>query len=155
MGRFLVFLLVFSSPLALAKNLDNRLGFGVSYQNFNQSPALSLKFFHDNFIATNFLFGFNTEDNSYLIGAKSLRNVVMEENMNLFIGVAGYVLSNRTTSLDTGLQFDALLGGEFFLAGLPNLGLTFETGFGLRSLRTTNFRTIGGAFASGSLHYYF
>jgi hypothetical protein len=140
---------------AFAKNLDNRLGFGVSYQNFNQSPALSLKFFHDNFIATNFLFGFNTEDNSYLIGAKSLRNVVMEENMNLFVGIAGYILSNRTTSLDTGLEFDALLGGEFFLAGLPNLGVGFETGFGLRSLRTTNFRTVGGAFASGSVHYYF
>jgi hypothetical protein len=155
MTKRILFVIAFCSSMAQAKNLDNRFGFGMTYQNFNQAPSLSLKYFHDNLLATNFLFGFNTENNSYLIGAKTLRNVVLEENMNLYVGLAAYIVSNRVTTTDTGLEFDALFGGEFFLSGLPNLGIQFEAGIGLRSLRTASFQTIGGAFATGGIHYYF
>lgn len=153
-GLFAVLLL--ASTTSMAKNLDGRAGFGLTQLELTNSAALSLKFFHTSLIASDFVFGFNTEAGSYQLGMKSLRQVVLEENMNIYLGVAGYLMSiTDTTGRATGVEFDALVGGEFFLSGLPNLGLTFEVGIGLRSLRTTSFRSIGGAFASGAIHYYF
>jgi hypothetical protein len=156
MKRGLLGVLLVLSTSAWGKNLDGRAGFGLSYLDLTTGPALSLKFFHTNLVASDFIFGFNTETGAYQLGVKSLRNVVMEENLNLYLGIGGFLVSTSdSTGRATGLEFDALVGGEFFLAGLPNLGFTFEVGIGLRSLRTTGFRTIGGAFASGGIHYYF
>ncbi len=156
MKRGLLGVLLLLSTGAAAKNLEGRAGFGLSHLDLTNGPGLSLKFFHTSLVASDFVFGFNTENGAYQLGVKSLRNVVLEENLNLYLGVAGFLVSNNDTAgRATGLEFDALVGGEFFLGGLPNLGLTFEVGIGLRSLRTTGFRTIGGAFASGGIHYYF
>jgi hypothetical protein len=139
-----------------AKNLDGRFAAGFAYQKFTQDAAISFKIFHNPFLASNYLFSLNTENNSFLFGGRVLRNVLLEENLNLYLGLAGLILSqNGTGGTETGLEIDALLGSEFFLAGLPNLGLSFEVGVGLRSIRTTSFRTMGGGFASGGIHYYF
>ncbi len=156
MGRKLLFgiLLIFSS-VTQAKNLDGRTGFGLTHLAFTGAPALSAKFFHTSLIVTGFVVGFDTSLNKYQLGVRSMRHVISEENMNLFVGIAGYLLSDPTPLPATGVQFDALLGGEFFLAGLPNLGFQFEVGLGLRFLRNATFRSIGGAFASGAVHYYF
>lgn len=149
--------LAFVSALpAFSKNLDGRFGFGVSYLGFSASPAISLKYFHNQLLATNFIVGFNTESSTYQLGAKSLRNVALEENMNVFLGIGAFLLSTVDSGgTNSGFEFDGLFGGEFFLPGLPNLGLHFEVGIGLRAMRTTSFRAVGGGFANGGIHYYF
>ncbi len=157
MTRLICVILSFFPLYLEAKSLEGRFGAGVSYQNFTQSGALSLKFFHSNHLATNVYTGFNTESGTYLLGARSLRNVILEENMNVFLGLGASFVSSSATAgtADYGVGLDVLFGGEFFLPGLPNLGLSFEMGLGLRSLRTTSFRSIGGGFASGGIHYFF
>lgn len=157
MARIL-WVVLFLSPFTLqAKYLEGRLGTGVSYQAFTSAGAVSFKYFHNNYLASNFLVGFNTETGNYLIGARSLRNVVLEENMNIHLGLGASLLTsqNGAGGNDSGIEIDALFGGEFFMAGLPNLGFSFDIGVGLRSHRTTSFRTVGGGFASGGIHYYF
>ncbi len=142
---------------AEAKNLDGRFGFGMNYLGFTQATAVSLRYFHSNLHASTFLVGFNTETNLYQFGVNTSRMVIMEENMNLFMGVGASIISSPDAAgvTGTGLEFEALVGGEFFLAGLPNLGLYFHTGIALKSLRGTSFRSAGGAFANGGIHYYF
>ncbi len=157
MRTFIILAGIFAfARFASAKNLEGRMGFGASYMGFSNSTAVSLKYFHSPYLATNFLIGFNTESATYVFGAKTSRQVLLEENMNVFLGVGAFVVSdNRTPPTATGVEFDAIVGGEFFLAGLPNLGLQFEAGIGLRSLRTTSFHSVGGGFANGAIHYYF
>jgi hypothetical protein len=81
----------------------------------------------------------------------------MEENLNFFLGTALYMIADGTgsTPLSAGLELDGLLGMEFFLSGLPNLGLSVETGLALRTIRSVTFSTLGSAFAGAGIHYYF
>lgn len=142
---------------AEAKNLDGRFGFGMNYLGFTQATAVSLRYFHSKLDAISFQVGFNTETNLYQFGISDSRMVLMEENMNLFLGLGAAIISSPDAAgvAGWGVSFEALAGGEFFLAGLPNLGLYFHTGIGLKSLRGTSFRSVGGAFANGGIHYYF
>lgn len=155
MRKLCTLLVLLASPV-YAKNMDGRLGMGVTSMSFTQSAGMSVKYFHTALQATSFLAGFNTESNSYQLGIKPTRLIVLEENMNVFLGIGAYLVNDQVAGVSAaGLQFDAVLGGEFFLPGLPNLGLQFEMGIGLRSQRTTSFRSIGGGFAQGAVHYYF
>ncbi len=154
-----------SLQMVQARNLDNRWGFGVSLQDFNSLAALSLRRHFSPHISVSFLLGFDTLDSksASLIGAKLMKNIYLEENLNLFLGMGAYLISNKdsTTSgssesgVSNGFEFDGLLGAEFFLSGLPNLGLMFETGFAVRSVRTVSFKTIGSGFAGAAIHFYF
>jgi hypothetical protein len=156
MVRWLLGAILLVSAIGMGKNLEGRGGVGLTHLDLTGGPAISIKYFHNSMLATDFVFGFNTENAAYQLGLKSLRNVVLEENINVYLGVAGFLESIQdTVGRVTGLEFDALVGGEFFLSGLPNLGITFEIGIGLRSLRTTAFRAVGGAFGQGAIHYYF
>ncbi|MBY0369607.1 hypothetical protein K2X33_02905 [bacterium] len=150
----LLLILTVGSP-AFGKNLGGRVGFGMNFLNFSQAAALSLKYFHDPTISSNFLFGFNTQKDEFIIGGRLARNVIMEENMNLFLAVAGMFETQRGTTMDMGVEFQGLLGAEFFLAGLPNLAFQFDVGVSLRTIGGTGFRSIGGGFAGGAIHYYF
>ena len=151
--KALLAVMVVASSQVGAKNLDGRVGFGLTYLDFTASPALSMKYFHTNLLSTVFVAGFNTDVNTYQLGIKTVRQVVLEENLNVFLGVGGFLVNS--TALGTGVEFDALAGAEFFFAGLPNLGFQFEIGIGLRSQGRTTFRSIGGGFGSGAIHYYF
>lgn len=141
---------------ANAKALEDRIGFGMAYFHFQNTAALSLRYFPNNYLNTNFLFGFNTESSlkTTTLGIKLTRNLNLEENMNFFSALAAYVLSTRDPlngNQQTGVEFNALLGAEFFLPGVPHLGLLLEAGLGLQSIQNVVFQSVAGAAA----HYYF
>lgn len=142
--------LMAASP-AEAKNLNGRVGFGLNVLNFTHAYALSLKYFHDPLVASAFQFGFSTVTETFLIGGRLSRNVVLEENLNLYLAIAGMFQTSKGTPTGTGVEFDGLFGGEFFMAGLPNLAFQFDVGVGLRTLGGTSFQSVVGA----GVHYYF
>lgn len=142
----------------LGKNLENRFGFGVATTDFHSLTALSLRYHFDPFVSTAAQVAFDTDDsnNSTRIGAKICRNVSMEENNNFYLGAALFMIADKKGgAFRGGIELDGLIGMEFFLSGLPSLGLSVETGLALRSLGSVTFRSIGSGFAGAGIHYYF
>lgn len=152
-------LFLLMASFCVAKNLDGRVGFGFSYQDFNQAPALSLRYHFSQYVSATFVAGFDTTDtvNATVLGMKLLRNAHIEENLNLYLGIAGYTVADKSGGafVTQGFEFDGLLGAEFFLSGLPNLGFIFEVGIAVRTVRNVATKTIGGGLASAGIHYYF
>jgi len=159
LGQFLLLSLFILSPSALSKNLEGRYGLGISFVDSGALPALSARYHFSPYASVTFLVGFNTDDTSgsTLIGAKVYRNAHREENMSFYVGLGAFILSQKNAALttDSGFQIDGLLGAEFFLTGLPNLGFQFETGISVRTPTNVVFRTIGSGFANAGIHYYF
>jgi len=148
--------LVLTATPLWAKSLEDRIGFGMEYFHFENTAALSLRYFPNNYLSADFLFGFNTESSrrTTTLGIKLGRNLNLEENMNFYAALAGYVLSTRDPvagNQNTGVEFNALLGAEFFLPGVPHLGLMLEAGLALQSMQSVVFESV----ASAAAHYYF
>ncbi|MBI4405627.1 MAG: hypothetical protein HY537_15810 [Deltaproteobacteria bacterium] len=156
--RFFFIILLITS-VCTAKNLEGRWGAGLVLQDFNNLAALSFKHHFSQHLGVQFLGGFDTQDssNALILGGKVTRNAYLEENLNFYIGLGGYIISdkNNTENTSTGFELDGLVGAEFFLSGLPNLGFQFEVGAAMRSLRRVSFKTVGGTFAGAGIHYYF
>ena len=155
---FVLSLVAFAAAVpAHGKALEDRVGFGMEYFHFDNTAALSLRYFPSNYLSVDFMFGFNTDSlrKSTTLGIKLSRNLNLEENMNFFVAVAGYLLSIRdpliSTQQNTGVEFNGLLGAEFFLPGVPHLGVALEAGLALQSLSTVVFQSVAG----GAIHYYF
>ena len=145
---------------ATAKNLDGRIGPGVVLTDFQRAPALSVRWSPSQWVTTDYLLGFNTDDsvNLTLLGVKVVRHFILEENLNFYLGVGGYYLAAKVDGaalVSTGIELDAILGLEFFLSGLPNLGLQVETGLGMRTVKKMALRTLGNGFLGLGVHYYF
>lgn len=153
----LVFLLAASS--IYAKNLENRNGFGVSLHDFDQTPSVSMRHHFSAYSSGTLMVGFNSKDanRTILAGGKIYQHAHLEENMNFYVGLGAFFLSHRDTDLSvySGFELEGLVGGEFFFAGLPNLGFQFETGVALRTVKETVFKTLGGGFLGVGVHYYF
>ncbi|MBI1859479.1 MAG: hypothetical protein HYR96_01000 [Deltaproteobacteria bacterium] len=159
MKKLVLVVVGFVSFALPAKNLDSRFGFGVATTDFDNLGMLSLRYHIDHFLSTAIQVGFNTDSavNATRIGAKILRNVSMEENANFFLGAGLFVIADqgKTATLSTGIELDGLIGMEFFFSGLPNLGISVETGLALRSVRAVTFSSLGTGFGAGAVHYYF
>lgn len=90
-----------------------------------------------------------------VMGGKLNRNLVSEENALFYIGVGGFMLSNKVgTTSTSGVELSGLGGVEFFFPGLPNLGVQLEAGLAFRLYNGFQFQTVGGGFASAGMHYY-
>lgn len=160
MARHLVCIVsMFLGSAVLAKNLESRVGFGVTVHDFDPTPALSARYHPSPYLSMTGLVGFNTADtnNSFVIGGKLCQNAHLEENLNFYVGIGAFLVTNRggTTATSGGIEFQGILGGEFFFSGLPNLGLSFETGVAMNTVRKISFRTVGSGFVIGGIHYYF
>lgn len=159
---FLVFLAltgVGSGRVSVAADIMDRVGAGVTYQPYQQLSALSMRFFLLPPLALSFQAGVDTDSGikSAALGAKLHRVLFQESHMSFFSGAALWILSGRdaTGANQAGGQVDALIGAEFFLPGLPNLGFMWEAGVALKVFSTLSLRTFGGLFTTGSVHYYF
>lgn len=153
-------LLLAAFPLH-AKTLDGRVGAGMTIMDFNRSAALSLKYHATRYVDVTGLVGFDTEEtkNSTLFGGQIHRNFSIEENMNFFLGMGIYALSEKSTTATgsantSGVEADGLLGAEFFFPGLSNLGFQFQTGIGVKTLRKLSVKVLGDGFAGIGIHYY-
>ncbi len=155
----LLFLGMLLSMAASARHLESRTGFGLTLHSYEQIPALSLHYHMTDYQSTVVMAGINTDANSksFVLGGKFYQNAHLEENLNFYVGIGGFILSSKAgqPTSATGFEIDGLFGAEFFLAGLPNLGIQFETGVGIRTLRQVSIATIGSGFLGGAIHYYF
>lgn len=156
----LALIFLFLSPLAFSKTLDGRMGAGMTIMDFNRSAALSLKYHATRYIDITGLVGFDTEEtkNSTIFGGQIHRNFSIEENMNFFLGLGLYALSEKgstaTSANHSGIEADGLLGAEFFLPGLTNLGFQFQTGIGIKTMKKLSVKVLGDSFAGVGIHYY-
>lgn len=132
----------------------------MTIMDFNRSAALSLKYHADRYIDFTGLVGFDTDEtrNSMVFGGQLHRNFSIEENLNFFLGLGIYSISDKggdaAAANSSGLEFDGLLGAEFFLSGIPNLGFQFQTGVGIKTLRKLSVKVLGDGFAGIGVHYY-
>ncbi len=146
-----------STPHAEARNLQNRFGMGMMLHDLSGLASVSLRYVPELHYAVGFSLGFDSGSSGYtMMGGRLNRYVDLQENLNAYLGVAAYYVARATAGVTTrGYQIDALLGIEAFLPGLSDLGLTFETGLGYRSLAGTSLRTLGNGFLGTAIHYYF
>lgn len=142
---------------AQGRPLENRMGAGLMLHDLNGLASLSFRYVPRNHMTLGFTVGFDTSASGFtLLGGRLTRNVDLQENINAYLGVAAYYLARSTAGVTSrGYEIDALMGVEAFLPGLTDLGLSFETGLGYRSLAGTTLKTIGNGFLGTAIHYYF
>jgi hypothetical protein len=140
--------------LAHAKDLGGRLGLGAS-AGFGTLPCLSLRWglpTGDPKVSVQLeaMGGASTTAESALGGGRALYAVVVEDNLNLYLGAGGaYVMDGS----DGFVRLQPSMGAQFFLFGLENLGFTAEWGLlidvaGRSAVQTTGSPGVG-------VHYYF
>ena len=191
-------LIIGSYGLAGAVDLTGRFGFGFNNQTearfasagvSDSVTSLSLKYHNSPKTAFAVLFGvgydsYDPEEGDgasasrVAIGGKFFYNIREEKQMNVYVGAGGIILREShdeaigdfgAATVSTFLfKIPGYIGGEFFLAGLPNLGISLETGIELILGSNTidpeggdefdtglfQFGTAGGIFNVG-VHYYF
>ena len=157
----LLLALLLTPAAAQARDLRGKLGVGFN-NNFSSLTSLSVKYG----IPTNketlnlqvqAVVGFaflKDQDDRFFAGGRVLIPLLAEDNLNLYTAVgAGYV---RFHDEKSGLRASAVLGVEFFLFGLENLGLSAEFGLSLDVGRDIlDVQTTGGTAAAVGVHYYF
>lgn len=162
MRRFMMFLLILT-PLSFAeaKDLSSRLGVGYANQFGLDAdlPSLALRYFPNSDYGLMGSLGVDTEKDNSRFGAqfKILKLVFKEDNLNFYTGAgAGLVSQEVNGHTDSGFDLSGFVGAEFFLPGLENLGLCFETGVGVTSVSSeVRFRTIGDHPLRAGMFFYF
>jgi hypothetical protein len=146
---------------AQARDLRGRLGIGFN-NNFSSLTSISVKYG----IPTNketlnlqvqAVVGFaflKDQDDRFFAGGRVLVPILAEDNLNLYTAIgAGYV---RFHDSKQGLRASAVVGVEFFLFGLENLGLSAEFGLSLDvGNQILDVQTTAGTAAAVGVHYYF
>jgi hypothetical protein len=130
---------------AFSKDMTHRLGVGFKNNTSVSVPSLSAVYFADKDTAYTASAGIDTLKNyTAFQGSVGLRYVVFfENNLNCYVGGQAGVINVETpaTGKQSGAEFLAVGGVEFFFSGLENLGLTAEAGVGLATIGSTRIYT--------------
>jgi hypothetical protein len=152
---------VFLGSSAFAKDLSNRLGVGYSNQ-FGVSselPSIAVRYYPNANYGLMAALGVDTEDQNSRFGfsAKIMKIVFREDNMNFYTAASAGIVSRELAGKnDSGFDLSGLVGAEFFLPGLENLGISFEGGVGVTSISSqVRFRTIGDSPLRAGMIFYF
>ena len=150
-----------SPSVSEARDLRGRLGIGFN-NNFSSLTSISVKYgIPTNKETVNLqvqaLVGFaflKDQDDRFFAGGRVLIPILAEDNLNLYAGVGGgYV---RFHDSKQAARIGAVVGVEFFLFGLENLGLSAEFGLNLDlGNQVLDVQTTGGTAAAVGVHYYF
>ncbi len=146
------------TQVASAKEMVSRLGIGVKNDTSINLPSMALSYYPTSDIALTGGLGIDTKkDNSLFSFNGGVRRIVFkEDNMNFFLGgELGLINSESNGDKQSGFFLSGLFGAEFFLAGLDNLGFSFQGGVGVVSMRDVRFRTVGDAPLSAAVIFYF
>lgn len=153
------FTLVLSAPTtASAKELVNRLGIGVKHDTSIDLPSLSVIYYPTTDIGITGGLGIDTQKDAsrFSFNGGVRRIVFKEDNMNFFMGgELGLINREVLGEKQSGFYLSGLFGGEFFFAGLENLGFSFQGGVGVVSLKDVRFRTVGDAPMQAAVTFYF
>lgn len=154
----------FSSISAQAKEMGSRLGVGFRDAYSFDLPSLAAVYYPSSLYAVVGALGVDTQDNASksAVSVGLRRLVFMEDSLNFFMGgQASMVSLERANATGTGyetksgFELSALVGVEFFMAGLDNLGFNFETGVGIASIDKVRFRTLGDHMLRAGMFFYF
>ncbi len=142
-----------------AKDLTHRLGIGFKNNTSQDLPSLALVYYPSASLGFTAGVGLDTKKDygSFQAMAGGRYLVYAEPNMNFFTAAQAAVVSyeNPIDGKKNGVEFAALFGVEFFLAGLENLGFTFEAGASLSTVNNTRIRTVGDdPFRAGLIFYF-
>ncbi len=158
----LVFVAIVPSTVVYAKDLANRLGVGIKNNNSMDLPALATVYYPNADVAFTGSLGVDTqEDNSKFAANAGIRKILFrEDHLNFYYGGQVGLVNMETptatgSNKESGFEMNVVFGAEFFFAGLDSLGFSFEGGFGLSSLDSTRFRTIGDHPLKAGLIFYF
>ena len=157
LSSLILILSVWAGPVH-SKELVNRLGIGVKKHTTLDLSELGAVYHANREISVAGGLGIDTQKDSskFAFNAAVRRMVFKEDNMNFYMGGAlGIVNFETAGQKQSGFELNALFGGEFFLAGLDSLALTFEGGVGVLSADNVRFRTIAdGPFNAGIIFYF-
>ena len=156
MRKLLLCLSLFPAT-ASAKDLAGKAGLGFNNQFAVGTSSLSARFVlptSDLHLALEANVGASVlkgQDNAFFGGARVLYGVVREDNMIVHLGLgAGFWGEGYQNSL----RLQPVMGAEFFLYGLENLGFLVEWGLTLDLGSENNIFTTSTAPSAG-VHYYF
>ena len=160
----LILILGVLASSALAKDLKGNLGVGFNSQFSPENlDSLSGKYWINNELAVQGLFGFNFSDssdesNDLEIGGKLYFKIKDEENLHVDIiaGVGFFRSDPDKGSTKDGTWVNAGVGLEYFFSGLPNLGFSTEVGVTFTDYdHDTSFGSTADTFVGAGIHYYF
>lgn len=146
------------SSTASAKELVSRLGIGVKNESSINIPALSVVYYPTTDLGLTGGLGIDTQKNNsaFALTGGVRRIVFKEDNMNFFMGgELGLVNREFAGDKQSGFALSGLFGGEFFFAGLENLGISFQGGVGVVSLKDVRFRTVADTPFQAAVTFYF
>jgi len=147
------------SPKVLSKEMPQRLGVGIKDNASESLPSLAMIYNLNGLTALTGGIGLDTKkDYSKFQVNAGVRHVIFHENQLHFYagGQLGLLTTeNPTDGKNTGFEANVILGTEFFLTGLENVGFSFEGGIGLSTVAHTRIRTIADSpFKAGVIFYF-
>lgn len=157
-------ILVFGITLVLsasiyAKPMPQRLGVGIKDNTTESIPSVAVVYNVNNDFSFTGGFGFDTKkDYSSLQVNAGLRHVIFHENNLHFYSGGQFAILNAENPVDgkqNGFDVRFVLGAEFFLTALDNVGFSFEGGFALSSLKETRVRTVADGPLKAGIIFYF
>ena len=152
------------SSQAVAVNLADRIGLGYSNAFLSGDlDSVQVKYSPTNSLSIVGALGINTRDDDSTFGflAKAHKIVFHETNLNFYLGGHLAFISQEFTfagnsDTESGTEVAVLAGVEFFIPGLENVGITFETGFGISTLgEGITFRTVALHPLQAGMIFYF
>lgn len=161
---YLLLFVLFLGNSALAVDLSDRLGLGLSQQTgAAEVPLLTAHYYPNADYGLSLGFGIDTKDDESKLAvlAKAVKIIFREEQMNFYMGGSVAIVNSEQTTVNgvedfSNTEVSALLGGEFFFKGLDSLGFSFETGISVISGDGgSRFRTIAdNPFRAGIVFYF-
>ena len=146
-------------PSASAKDMSNRLGIGYKNQFGAELPGVAVQYYPGSDLGLSGVMGIDTRKDNSRFGAmaKLSRIVFHEDNLHFYMGAGAGILSVETSGVnESGFELQGFGGAEFFLAGIENLGFSFETGVAVTSLSSpVRFRTVGDSPVRAGMTFYF
>lgn len=147
------------SSLVSAKEMPQRLGVGVKNNTSESLPSLAAIYHINGLTAVTGGVGVDTKKDysKFQINA-GIRHVIFHESQLHYYagGQLGLVtFEEPVNGKENGFEANFLMGVEFFLTGLENVGFSFEGGLGLSSVKDTRIRTIADdPFRAGMIFYF-
>lgn len=158
LSSVVLILVTFGAVSAQAKDLSSRLGVGFRDSFPFSLPSLALHYYPNADVGLVGAIGVDTEDQNSKFGLMiGVRKIIFkEDNLNFFAGGHFSILTQEILgNKKSGYELAGIMGTEFFLSGLDNLGLNFETGIAVTNLDKVRFRTLADHLFRAGIVFYF
>ncbi len=153
----LLLVLAFANQ-AYAKNLNGRLGIGLSNQLKNDIDSVDFKVQRSRVYAMGLILNakMNDDDGGWGAGLKLYRIIFEEPQLTFYAAGLVAAINTKTSNVSTtGFQVDLTVGSEFSFSGLESIGLSFETGLSINKPQDDmTFETVGNHIVLAGIHFY-